>query len=143
MPLTACLLLISGLLILYIVAGYPLLLALRVGSAKGRPAKDPGFTATVSVVMAVHNGAKLLRRKIEVLLELDYPHELMDIIVISDGSTDETAEIAREFESKGVRITGWRRPPEKSFSLQTFASRSSRTACATWLLISPIRRWER
>jgi cellulose synthase/poly-beta-1,6-N-acetylglucosamine synthase-like glycosyltransferase len=104
MPLTACLLLISGLLILYIVAGYPLLLALRVGSAKGRPAKDPGFTATVSVVMAVHNGAKLLRRKLEVLLELDYPHELMDIIVISDGSTDETAEIAREFESKGVSL---------------------------------------
>ena len=104
MPLAGYVLLISAALIFHIAVGYPLLLALRLGAAKGPPAKDPRFTATVSVVMAVHNGAALLRRKLGVLLELDYPRELVDIIVVSDGSTDETEDTAREFADQRVRL---------------------------------------
>jgi cellulose synthase/poly-beta-1,6-N-acetylglucosamine synthase-like glycosyltransferase len=46
----------------------------------------------VSIVLAVHNGAVLLPRKIEHLLGLDYP-DIREIILVSDGSTDGTAEL--------------------------------------------------
>ena len=48
--------------------------------------------SSVSIVLAVHNGAALLRSKIEHLLSLDYPN-IEEIIVVSDGSTDGTAEL--------------------------------------------------
>jgi cellulose synthase/poly-beta-1,6-N-acetylglucosamine synthase-like glycosyltransferase len=58
-------------------------------------AVNPIFPS-VSVVLAVHNGAALLPRKIEHLLGLDYPN-IKEIILVSDGSTDGTAELlARE-----------------------------------------------
>ncbi len=43
--------------------------------------------------MVVRNEAAVLERKLKNLLELDYPKELNEIIVISDGSTDTTDEI--------------------------------------------------
>ncbi len=54
--------------------------------------------------MAVHNGEPMIRRKLEVLLALDYPRELVSIIVVSDGSTDRTEAIVREFEGSGVML---------------------------------------
>src|SRR5207247_2069639 len=38
------------------------------------------------------------------LLELDYPRDLVEVIVISDGSTDRTAELARRFEVRLVEV---------------------------------------
>ena len=101
---TYLVLIASGLLIFHIVAGYPLLLAFRRGP--GRPAvrKDFSFTAPVSVLMAVHNGEAMIRRKLESLLALDYPRELLDIFVISDGSTDGTEAIVREFQDRRVTL---------------------------------------
>lgn len=43
--------------------------------------------------MAVHNGGILLRDKIHHLLNLDYPSELLEVVVASDGSSDDTNEI--------------------------------------------------
>lgn len=54
--------------------------------------------------MAVHNGEDLIRRKLDSLFALDYPRELLNIIVISDGSTDGTEAIVREFEHRGVTL---------------------------------------
>ena len=84
---------LSLLLIAYTYAGYPLIVALL---AKFRPhphlrkAWPQTTEKPISIVMAVHNGAALVRRKLEVLLGLDYPAELLQLIVVSDGSTDET-----------------------------------------------------
>lgn len=46
----------------------------------------------------------MLREKLENCLELDYPEELLDIVVVSDGSTDSTEGIVKEFESRGIRL---------------------------------------
>lgn len=88
----------------YVVAGYPLLLGLlaRFG---GRPVKKGEHYETVSVIIAVRNGERWLRQKIESVLALDYPADLLtEILIISDGSTDGTEEIARSYADRGVRL---------------------------------------
>jgi poly-beta-1,6-N-acetyl-D-glucosamine synthase len=88
----------------YCLIGYPLLLALYRGDRKPPVKKDPAFRATVTVVIAVYNGAAFLRAKLESILHLDYPRQLVQIIVVSDGSTDETESIARGFSPQGVEL---------------------------------------
>jgi poly-beta-1,6-N-acetyl-D-glucosamine synthase len=89
---------ISLAVILYTYAAYPVLIAL---AARIRPRPwlrrpwPSNPQAPISVVMAVHNGAKLLPTKLEHLLSLD-PHLIREVIVVSDGSTDRTAEILLE-----------------------------------------------
>jgi glycosyltransferase involved in cell wall biosynthesis len=52
----------------------------------------------ISVVIVVRNEEQFLRRKLQNLFELDYPSELSQILVVSDGSTDGTETILREYE---------------------------------------------
>ena len=51
---------------------------------------------SVSIIMAVRNADGLVREKIRHLLTLDYPETLIEILVVSDGSTDETDQILAE-----------------------------------------------
>lgn len=52
----------------------------------------------------MRNGERWLARKIESVLALDYPRELVEIIIVSDGSTDRTEEIALSYANQGVRL---------------------------------------
>jgi poly-beta-1,6-N-acetyl-D-glucosamine synthase len=110
--------------VVYIMVGYPILLALHAGRAAPRIAKDLGFQPTVTVIVAVYNGAALVRRKIEALLALDYPKHLIDIILVSDGSTDATDSIVREYCCKGITLL---RVPHggKAAALNTALSQAS------------------
>jgi poly-beta-1,6-N-acetyl-D-glucosamine synthase len=54
-----------------------------------------GFFPFISVLVPVYNEGKILRTSIESLLDLDYPN--YEIIVVNDGSTDDTAAIAETF----------------------------------------------
>src|SRR5437660_2726405 len=84
----------SAALIAYTYALYPAWLWLRARIAP-RPWKRAPITPSVSILVAVHNGAATIGRQMERLLQLDYPAELTEIIVVSDGSTDGTAELLR------------------------------------------------
>ena len=77
--------------ILYTYVGYPLIMWML---ARLRPHrwKVAPITPSVSIILAVHNGAALLARKLENLFALDYSN-IQEIIVVSDGSTDGTAEL--------------------------------------------------
>jgi poly-beta-1,6-N-acetyl-D-glucosamine synthase len=55
------------------------------------------FTPFMSVVMVVRNEERVLEQKLENLLRLDYPSELMQLVVVSDGSTDRTEAILHEY----------------------------------------------
>jgi len=57
---------------------------------------------SISIVLAVHNGAGLLMRKIEHLLNLDYAN-VQEIIIVSDGSTDGTAELLAQQHHERLR----------------------------------------
>jgi len=89
--------------VLYVLMGYPLLLNYLAKRANNPVRKDDGLR-TVSFVIAVYNGEKFLARKLESIFHLNYPRELMDVLVVSDGSTDGTDEIARGFANRGVRF---------------------------------------
>lgn len=85
-------------LIAYVYAGYPLLLGVwaRVVTLwRGAGSADLRPTATlppVTVIVAARNEAGRLPARIENLLASDYPRDLVQIVVASDGSTDGTAE---------------------------------------------------
>lgn len=68
---------------------------------KNPPAKK---LYTVTIAVPVYNGAKYLRKTVDSLLTLDYPREKLDIIIVDDGSTDDTLRIAKSYEKKGVRV---------------------------------------
>jgi cellulose synthase/poly-beta-1,6-N-acetylglucosamine synthase-like glycosyltransferase len=83
---------VSLALIGYTYLGYPLLLFMR-SKFRSRPVHRGSIEPSVSVVIAMHNEAGALQRKLRNLAELDYPRELLQIIVVSDGSTDGTYEL--------------------------------------------------
>jgi poly-beta-1,6-N-acetyl-D-glucosamine synthase len=91
-------------IMVYILIGYPLLLKLLSRRAPRPVAKNLGYRSTVSVIMAVYNGAAFVAAKLDSLLALDYPRELVQIIVVSDGSTDDTAKIVKSYASRGVEF---------------------------------------
>lgn len=77
--------------ILYTYFGYPILVWM-LSRIRPRRWERHSITPSVSVVLAVHNGAALLSAKVTQLLTLSYPN-LREVIVISDGSTDGTEEM--------------------------------------------------
>jgi cellulose synthase/poly-beta-1,6-N-acetylglucosamine synthase-like glycosyltransferase len=101
----AWLFLIAGsLAVAYILIGYPLLLAFFTRRAAPPVRKDLSFRPAVTVLLAVYNGAAFIRQKLDCLLNLHYPADLVQILVISDGSTDDTDRIAAEYAGRGVRL---------------------------------------
>jgi poly-beta-1,6-N-acetyl-D-glucosamine synthase len=87
----------------YALFGYPLLLNWLANRSHNPVHKDDKLR-TVSFVIAVYNGEKFLERKLKAIFAQNYPRELMDVLVVSDGSTDRTDEIARSFADQGVRF---------------------------------------
>lgn len=51
----------------------------------------------MSVVLCAYNSERVIARSIESLLAQDYPHERYEVVVIDDGSSDKTAQIARAY----------------------------------------------
>lgn len=80
--------------VFYAYVGY--WLALRM-LARRRPVHASPLEPTVSVVMAARNEGQHLAAKLANLAELEYPAHLLQVIVVSDGSTDGTAEVLSRF----------------------------------------------
>jgi len=89
-------------LLLYTYAGYPLWMYVR-SRLYPRPSRQGAILPTVSIILAVHNGAALLRQKVDHLLSLDYPLDRMEIEIVSDGSTDGTDDILNDLHDPHVR----------------------------------------
>ena len=93
----------SAAALIYTYAGYPLLLGL-VSALRPQRVRRREIEPAVSVIIAAYNEERDLKSKLENTLALDYPRDLLEIIVASDRSTDRTDEIAREFGAQGVRL---------------------------------------
>jgi cellulose synthase/poly-beta-1,6-N-acetylglucosamine synthase-like glycosyltransferase len=83
-------------LIAYTYAGYPVWLWLR-SKIRPWPIQRGSIEPLVSIAMVVRNEEKVLAGKLDNLLSLDYPEGLMQIVVVSDGSTDRTESILHEY----------------------------------------------
>ncbi len=91
---------IAAALVGYSYLGYPAWLWLRsrwsprpVRRSSGQSSAAPAVTA----VMVVRNEEALIARKLENLLALDYPHAKLDLVVVSDGSSDRTPAILADY----------------------------------------------
>jgi cellulose synthase/poly-beta-1,6-N-acetylglucosamine synthase-like glycosyltransferase len=79
----------------YVYVGYPALVAV-LARLRPRPVrKDAAHTPTVSFLIAAYNEAPAIAGKLDNTLALDYPRDRLEIIVVSDGSTDRTDDIVR------------------------------------------------
>lgn len=83
---------------------YPFLLWLIGLFYKTDSKKSDYFQPSVTILIAAHNESDIIRGKIENCLSLEYPAEKMEILIISDGSSDSTANICREFQNVRVVI---------------------------------------
>lgn len=100
---------LAAFLLFYVYAGYPLLLAL-IGLFVHRPRPDAGYTPRISVLIAAYNEEEAIERKIRQTLALEYPKEKLEVLVLSDCSTDRTDEIVKAFPDSRVRLV---RMPER------------------------------
>jgi cellulose synthase/poly-beta-1,6-N-acetylglucosamine synthase-like glycosyltransferase len=97
-----------------VYVGYPALLALW---ARLRPRShqiDPQYLPSVSIVVAARNEARRLPGRIENLLAVDYPAERLEIIVVSNGSADRTAQAIAPY----LGATGRARPRVRLIELE-------------------------
>lgn len=93
----------AAIVLVYVYVGYPILARLLAAVAP-RPVQARPITPTVTVIITAYNEEKGIRRKLENVMSLDYPRELLDIIVASDASDDGTDDIVRSFSDQGVKL---------------------------------------
>jgi cellulose synthase/poly-beta-1,6-N-acetylglucosamine synthase-like glycosyltransferase len=72
---------------------YPIA-ARALAAVRTRPVAKADVLPTVTIVVAAHNEESVIAQRVENLQALDYPAELVEIVVTSDASTDGTEEIA-------------------------------------------------
>jgi len=89
--------------LIYAYIGYPLLLAC-IALLRRRPAAKPGYTPKVSVIIPAYNESASIKRKLDETLALRYPPEKLEIIVVSDGSTDATETIVNSCDDPRIRL---------------------------------------
>lgn len=86
----------------YIYAGYPLLVAL-FARLRCRPVEKAAVGEPFSIIIVGHNEAERLTRKLDNLLSCDAAVRITEILVASDGSTDDTARLLAAYPDPRVR----------------------------------------
>ena len=113
---------------------YPATVAIFARVRTRLVSRDDAFLPTVAVIVTAHNEEDAIERRIENLRALEYPPELLEIVVTSDASTDRTEELA---EAAGARVI--RNPRGGKVAAQDAAVRATEAevvafsdANATW-----------
>jgi cellulose synthase/poly-beta-1,6-N-acetylglucosamine synthase-like glycosyltransferase len=91
-------------LLAYVYAGYPLI-AIALAHAFGRGVRQgAALQPTVTVVISAYNEERHIREKIDHVLALQYPGEKLQVIVVSDASSDRTDRIVSEHPAANVEL---------------------------------------
>jgi cellulose synthase/poly-beta-1,6-N-acetylglucosamine synthase-like glycosyltransferase len=108
------LLIVSSAVVIYSHFGYPALMAALASLARRARDPEPGLALppaggpprrpTVSILVAAWNEEKVIGEKIDNALAQDYPEDLLEIVVATDGCTDRTNEIVSSRLAKRVRL---------------------------------------
>jgi cellulose synthase/poly-beta-1,6-N-acetylglucosamine synthase-like glycosyltransferase len=93
---------ISGSALLYVFVGYPLLLLVLGKIVQRPPVLKRSIRPYVTVIISAYNEEEVIEEKIRNTLALDYPREKLEIIVVSDASTDRTDDFVQRYKEEGV-----------------------------------------
>lgn len=91
-------------IIVYAYLGYPITVMMISAFKHNKVDYSEEFTPTVSMLIAAYNEESFIEKKILNSLELDYPQNKFEIVVVSDGSTDETDAIVRKYTDRGIKL---------------------------------------
>lgn len=86
----------------YVFVGYPLILVVVGHFVRKRLVCETPTQPTVSLIVSAYNEEKVIGEKIENCLSLQYPPDKLEIIVVSDASTDRTDAIVASHTHEGV-----------------------------------------
>jgi len=93
----------SLLVVLYAYAGYPLVFW-EWSLSQRRTVLRASITPPVSIVIAAWNEAPRLAARIENCLKQEYPFDRLEVVVVSDGSSDNTESVVRGCDPCVVRL---------------------------------------
>jgi len=91
-------------IVFYVYGGYCLLLWILSLFVQKKDNNSVNFFPTVTFFIPAYNEEKIIRRKIENSLAIDYPKEKIEIVISSDGSFDNTEQIVSEYINKGIKF---------------------------------------
>ncbi len=94
---------VSFFLIFWTYFGYLITLK-TVSLFYSKEVKKQEYFPDVSLVITVYNEEERIGEKIENSLALNYHKDKLEIIVVSDGSTDKTIDIVKSYQDKGVKL---------------------------------------
>jgi len=97
--------------LIYIYIGYPTLLFFLSLFKKQDFLKKEGFYPSLSLIIPAYNEEDAIKARIENILHLHYPKEKLEVIIISDSSTDHTDEIVSQYNQEGILL---KRLPKRS-----------------------------
>ena len=115
---------LSLLTLAYVCVGYPVLARVRAALRPRTRVRAP-IEPTVTIIVSAHNEGDRVERRLRNLLSLDYPADRLEIIFASDGSTDDTIEQARAFESTNVVVEEFAHRRGKPAVLNALVPRAS------------------
>ncbi|MBX3011401.1 MAG: glycosyltransferase family 2 protein [Caldilineaceae bacterium] len=90
-------------IIIYTYLLFPILTFIR-GRLWRTPVRSAEITPRVSLIIAAYNEAQSIGAKLDNVLTMVYPRDKLEVIVASDGSTDGTDEIVRQYAKQGIRL---------------------------------------
>jgi cellulose synthase/poly-beta-1,6-N-acetylglucosamine synthase-like glycosyltransferase len=105
--------LLQGVFLIYFVRHLGFAIGAMAACPRDRELAGPAeseYRPRVSVVVACHNEESVVQQLVESLLRLDYPAELLQIVIVDDGSTDRTAQLLAELSRLSPAITPIHRP---------------------------------
>jgi cellulose synthase/poly-beta-1,6-N-acetylglucosamine synthase-like glycosyltransferase len=114
----------SALTLFYVYLGYPLLVRALSHRTPPKPPDGP-FLPSVSLIVSAYNEERVIAAKLDNSLLLDYPRDLLEIIVVSDCSDDGTDEIVRQFPVSGITLVRQHQRLGKSAGLNLGVSHTS------------------
>ena len=90
-------------LVFHAYFGYPLSLAI-IRKFRKIPVKKAFIEPPITLIITVCNEERRITEKLENTLKLDYPREKFQVLIASDGSTDQTNTIVKDFADLGIQL---------------------------------------
>lgn len=114
----------SLLVVFHAYLGYPITLYL-LGLLVHRKVHKVSIEPEVSLIIAACNEEARIAAKLENVLALDYPRKKLEVVVVSDGSSDKTNEIVRGFADQGVTLVECLKRRGKEYAQKEALARSN------------------